>query len=70
MTQVDDVPERLPALRAIVESNSVMAGECSICHEVLVVKGIGIETSEELTYMMKQAFSEHVLKEHSTSTDS
>jgi hypothetical protein len=55
----------MPELIATLRVGSVISGECSTCHEVIVVKGSGIEILEELSYMIKQAFLEHLRKRHS-----
>ena len=43
---------------------SMISGECSACHEVLLVKGSGTQTPGDLSYMIKQAFLEHPQRKH------
>lgn len=59
------LPTGEPELIATLRVGFVISGECSACHEVLVVKGIGAETPEESVYTIEQAFLEHIRREHS-----
>ena len=59
-----DAPEKLPELVAKLRMGSVASGECSFRHQVIVVRGVGVETPERLAYMLKQTFLEHVCDEH------
>lgn len=58
-------PSVEPELIATLRVGSVISGECSACHEVLLVKGIGAETSIEWVCAIEQAFLEHIRREHS-----
>ena len=55
----------MPELIAILRLGSLISGECSACHEVLLVKGSRTQTPGELSYMIKQAFLEHLQRKHS-----
>jgi hypothetical protein len=57
---MSDEPEEPPELVVPFRVGSVMSGECSVCPEVMLVRGTGIETPEELVYMLKHAFLGHV----------
>ena len=58
-------PTGEPELIATLRVGSVISGECSACHEVLVVKGIRAETSVACVCAIEQAFSEHIRLQHS-----
>ena len=60
-----DVPENRPELIATLRVGSVISGECSVCHEVVVVKGLGIEAPGKLEHMIEHAFAGHVCSVHS-----
>lgn len=63
---LDHMPDApLPELIGILRVGSVISGECSVCHEVVMVKGIAVETPEELLDMLKRAFVEHVCNKRS-----
>ena len=48
-----------PELIAKLQVGLAASGECSVCHEVFVVKGRGSKP-EPLTDRLKQIFEEHV----------
>jgi hypothetical protein len=52
------MPEK-PELIAKLRVGSAASGECSVCHEVIIVKGTA-GGSEQLSDMLSQAFDEHV----------
>jgi hypothetical protein len=64
-TYMPDEPKALPELIATLCVGSMISGECSACHEVMLVKGSGPQTPGELSYMIKQAFLEHLQRKHS-----
>ena len=53
-----------PQLIAILQLGSAISGECSACHEVVIVGGVGSETQEELVHLLRHAFVKHVSNEH------
>jgi len=53
-----------PQLIAILQLGSAISGECSACHEVVIVGGVGSETQEELVHLLRHAFVKHVRSEH------
>lgn len=53
-----------PQLIAILQLGSAISGECSACHEVVIVGGVGSETQEELVHLLRHAFMKHVDSEH------
>jgi hypothetical protein len=57
-------PQDEPELIATLRVGSVISGECSVCHRVVVVKGKGIEAPGELGSVIKLAFLEHIRVEH------
>jgi hypothetical protein len=59
-----DEPKELPELIAKLCVGSMISGECSACHEVILVRGSGIPTLEELSSMIKQAFLAHLRRKH------
>ena len=48
-----------PELLARLQVGLAASGECSACHEVILVRGQGSKP-EQLGDMLKQAFEEHV----------
>jgi hypothetical protein len=63
-------PTGEPELIVTLRVGSVISGECSACHEVIVVKGIGAETPVEWVYTIEQGFLEHIRREHSADPQS
>lgn len=57
-------PTGEPELIVTLRVGSVISGECSACHEVIVVKGIGAETPVEWVYTIEQG----ILGAHSSRT--
>ncbi len=55
-----------PELVATLRVGSVISGECSACHEVVVVKGMRAETPIDWVRAVEQVFLEHIRREHST----
>jgi hypothetical protein len=58
------MPEK-PELVAKPSVGSAISGECSVCHEVIVVQGAVTAELRELNQMLKQAFEKHVGSKHS-----
>jgi hypothetical protein len=58
------LPTGQPELIATFQADSVVSGECSACHEVIVVKKIGVETTIHSIDAIERAFLEHVRREH------
>jgi hypothetical protein len=53
-TYMSDEPKALPELIAKLRVGSMISGECSACHEVILVKGSDIETPGESSYMISK----------------
>lgn len=48
-----------PELIAGLQVGASASGECSVCHEVIIVKG-DVSQPEQLSEMLRDAFEEHV----------
>jgi hypothetical protein len=58
------MPDSPPELVAILRLASAITGECSVCHEVIVVRGVGTDTLEEQVRLLRDAFLKHVRRNH------
>src|ERR1700716_3665008 len=63
-TLVPDMPEK-PELVARLWVGSAISGECSVCHEVIVVRGAVTAELGELNATLKQVFEKHIGSKHS-----
>jgi hypothetical protein len=59
------MPDAPPELFAILRLASTISSECSVCHEVVMVRSVGTETPEELIRLLREAFLKHIRKKHS-----
>jgi hypothetical protein len=55
-------PSEQPELIGTLRVGSVVSGECSACHKIIIL--IHIETQAELKHVLKEAFAEHLGEEH------
>ncbi len=53
------MPEK-PELIAKLQVGSIVSGECSVCHEVIVVRDPVSGTRDQLNDTLKQAFEAHI----------
>jgi hypothetical protein len=52
-----------PELIAKLRVGSIVSGECSVCHEVIIVQDPGARMPDQLSNTLRQAFEEHVHQE-------
>jgi len=52
-----------PELIAKLRVGSIVSGECSVCHEVIIVQDPGAGMPNQLGNTLRQAFEEHVHQE-------
>jgi len=49
-----------PELIAKIRVGSIVSGECSVCHEVIIVQDPATEMPDQLSDTLRQAFEEHI----------